>query len=82
MYDEHGNQELLTIAPFQCKQLKTIEVQFCKWDEEFPRVLKYLQNGVKKSRALINMSTFPLKALPDLPLCHHHCDQELGSTSP
>lgn len=61
MYKKHGNEELLKIAPSQCKQLKTVEVQFCQQDKASPRVLKYLQDGVDKLRARINMSTFPLE---------------------
>jgi hypothetical protein len=72
MHEEHENQVLLKIAPFPCKQLKTVDVQFCKFDKTFPRVVKYVQDGVEKSKAQINMFTFPSELFHVVPQCVLH----------
>ncbi|KAJ3687003.1 hypothetical protein LUZ61_016167 [Rhynchospora tenuis] len=52
-----GNQEPLKIAPFKGKRLEKVEVKFNRYDQKFPRVIKYLQDITEKSSVQINMTS-------------------------
>ncbi|KAJ3686669.1 hypothetical protein LUZ61_015833 [Rhynchospora tenuis] len=53
----HVNQESLKIAPFKGQRLKTVDVQFYRYDKSVPRILKYLQDITENSSAQIIMTS-------------------------